>query len=182
MLGVPSRPLGLEIDLEGLGVGPDGTGASGAGGADGSAGAGSAKEAASCALSPAEAYVAACVLGDLLPPEWPPQQVPGAAAAASAGAAGKGGAGGGGGGDSGAVDAPPPPPLPLRRAALLPQLVEAESALRRLLSFAAGCESRLVRCAVVRLSAKAAGLGPAMGTFCAQPLVEPLTVGGWAGV
>ncbi|GFH15571.1 uncharacterized protein HaLaN_11819, partial [Haematococcus lacustris] len=53
--------------------------------------------------------------------------------------------------------------------------VECEGQVRRLLSNAALSESRVMRCALVRLVAKAASLGPSMPTFCVQPLLEPLT-------
>lgn len=55
----------------------------------------------------------------------------------------------------------------------------------RLLSFGYNSESRLVRCATVRMVVKAAGLGGGMPTFLAAPLVEALATlvrGGGAGV
>lgn len=113
-------------------------------------------------LCPAETYAAMCLLGDLMPPEWP-QPPQGAGGAAPAG------------GKSPPTSLPPPS-MPARRTALLAALAACEGPLRRLLSFAAVCESRAVRHAAVRVVVGAASLGPSMPTFCAQPLLEPLTV------
>jgi hypothetical protein len=178
-----------------------------AGGAGGGKAAAGKKDPVSSMLAPSEAYAAASVLGDLLPPEWPPQPPPAvmsgaatvAAPASTAPSKGssksdKSSSKGSGdkaaaGGSTGAAGPPgvplstllPPPAMPARRAAVLPGLVECESQLRRLLSMAALSESRLLRCMAARVAAKAAGLGPAMAAFCVQPLLEPLTVGGWLG-
>lgn len=178
VLGVSTKRRGLDLDLERGLTDPAASGVGGSVSEGGAGGAGSGpKLPAAQALTPSEVYTAACVLGDIMPPEWPSQ----AAAGSSAGAAGRGGARGGVGGSEGGASAPPPPAFPARRAALLSQIVGCDSALRRLLAYGAACESRLVRCAVVRLCARTAGLGPSMGTFCAQPLVEPLAVGEGVG-
>jgi hypothetical protein len=55
------------------------------------------------------------------------------------------------------------------------QLEPCTAQLRRLISFAAGSDSRLLRAALVRLCGRAAGLGGGMGPFLAAPLVEELT-------
>jgi hypothetical protein len=126
-------------------------------------------------LCPAEVFAALCVLGDLLPPEWPPQ-----GPLAGSGASKSGSGAGAGGGAAGPTPQLPAPAAPRRRAALLEGLTACEAQLRRLLAFSAVCEARAVRHEAVRVVARAAGLGPAMPTFCVQPLLEPLTVRGCA--
>lgn len=122
------------------------------------------REPAATNQSPEAAYTAMCLLGDLLPPEWPPQQ---AATAA---------------GQKDGTSGLPAPEMPARRSALAVALEEVQVQLRRLVGFAAGSESRMMRCAAVRVCSRAAGLSGSMGMFLAQPLLEHLQVrAGWAG-
>lgn len=43
---------------------------------------------------------------------------------------------------------------------------------RHIVEFSLGCESQLMRCTVVRMCARAAGLGGGMGCFLAEPFIE----------
>lgn len=43
---------------------------------------------------------------------------------------------------------------------------------RHIVEFSLGCESQLMRCAAVRMCARAAGLGGGMGCFLAEPFIE----------
>ncbi len=166
VLGVRPRP-GLHLDLD---PPPEAasalltSSATATGNATPSSGAGST---ALHDLSPAEAYAAMCLLGDLMPPEWPPQG-PAALVTPAPAAGGKP--------SSGAQPMLAAPAAPARRAALLGALTSCEAQLRRLLAFGAVCEARPMRHATLRLVAAAAGLGPRMPSFCVQPLLEPLTV------
>jgi hypothetical protein len=94
---------------------------------------------------------AAGLLADLFPAEWPP-----------AGAVRRG---------SGCHL----PPAHMRyRAGLARSFEPSAAALRHLLATAAASESILLRAALVRLCARASGLGGGMGMFVVGPLVEEL--------
>lgn len=87
-------------------------------------------------LTPQECYAGMTLLADLMPSEWPP-----ALALKGAVAAG-----------------PPPPPSQMRRRTALALAFEpCTDFLRRLVAFGAGCEVRIVRCALMRLCSKAVG-------------------------
>ncbi|KAL4436605.1 hypothetical protein ABPG75_003744 [Micractinium tetrahymenae] len=99
------------------------------------------------AQSPAEMFATACLLGDLFPPEWP--------------AVGR--------------KATQAPPTDRRyRAALATAIEPCGASFRRLISAALTTESRMLRAAVVRVLAHAAGLGGGMGPFLVEPLLEEL--------
>lgn len=101
--------------------------------------------------APQEMLTSACMLADIFPAEWPP-----------AGAARQG---------SGCHLAP----AHMRyRAALARSFEPSAASLRRLLATAAGSESVLFRAALVRLCARASGLGGGMGMFVVGPLMEEL--------
>lgn len=101
---------------------------------------------------------AAGLLADLFPTEWPP-----------AGAVRRG---------SGCHL----PPAHMRyRAALARSFEPSAGALRHLLATAVASESVLLRAALVRLCARASGLGGGMGMFVAGPLVEELNEAAKAG-
>jgi len=102
------------------------------------------------ALSPSQPLAVLALLGDLLPPEWPP---PGAVRSAR----------------------PHPPPSRMAdRAALARACVPVAEGLSRLVANAAAAEPALVRAALVRAVARAAGLGGGMGVFLMGPLVDTL--------
>lgn len=103
------------------------------------------------AQGPAEMLAAALLLGDLFPTEWPP---PGAARRPG--------------------QPHPPPPGMAARAAMARALEDVTGPLQGLLATAAGCHARVLRAALVRLTARAAGLGGGMGLFLAGPLAEEL--------
>eukprot|EP00798_Chlamydomonas_sp_ICE-L_P012182 gene12182-15304_t len=115
-------------------------------------------DAAATNQSPSQIYTTSCLLGDLLPPEWPqPQRQP------QGGAAPKH-----------VLGPPAPPECPARRAALASAMELCQTPLRRLLHFGASSESRVIRCSLVRLMSRAAGLSASMGMFMSQPLIEHL--------
>ncbi|GIL89178.1 hypothetical protein Vretifemale_16983, partial [Volvox reticuliferus] len=119
------------------------------------------QEPASTSLSPEQGYCLISLLGDLFPREWPPPPTPGQPQSAAL-----------------------PPPTNMSKRSLLASALETVSGqFLRLLSFGYNSESRLVRCATVRMVVKAAGLGGGMPTFLAAPLVEALAalVRGGAG-
>jgi hypothetical protein len=60
------------------------------------------------------------------------------------------------------------------RAALATAIEPCGASFRRLISAALTSESRLLRAAVVRVLARAGGLGGGMGPFLAEPLLEEL--------
>ncbi|KXZ41982.1 hypothetical protein GPECTOR_230g517 [Gonium pectorale] len=142
-------------------AGADGGG--GGGGATASLAAAAFREPAATALSGEQSYCLLSLLGDMFPREWPPPPAPGQQSAAF-----------------------PPPSNVARRSALASALETVSDQFLRLLSFGYNSESRLLRCATVRMAVKAAGLGGGMPTFLAAPLVEALAAlvrgaGGGAG-
>lgn len=107
--------------------------------------------------APAQVYAAVVALGDLLPGEWPGWPAPG-----------------GGGASAPAAALAPPSHRQLRKLvgdAIAATCVEQLAAA---ITFCVGSEARLLRCALVRLCAKAAGIGAGMGPFLARPLLEEL--------
>jgi hypothetical protein len=103
------------------------------------------------AFGPSQPLAVLALLGDLLPPEWPP---PGVVRAAK----------------------PHPPPSRMAdRAALARACGPNADGLRRLVTAALIAEPALVRAALVRAVARAAGLGGGMGVFLARPIVDVLT-------
>ncbi len=93
----------------------------------------------------------ACMLADIFPAEWPP-----------AGAARQG------------AGCHLPPAHMRYRAALARSFEPSATSLRRLLATAVGSEAVLFRGALVRLCARASGLGGGMGAFMVGPLMEEL--------
>ena len=55
-----------------------------------------------------------------------------------------------------------------------PHFSSPQAQIRRLIAFGVATESRLLRCAVARVCARAAGLSGGMGMFLSQPLLEHL--------
>ncbi|KAK9829627.1 hypothetical protein WJX72_006957 [[Myrmecia] bisecta] len=109
----------------------------------------SGEAASTVAQAPNEIFTSLCLLGDLFPGEWPP-----------AGSARRG---------------QHPPPSHMRyRAALARSFEPSAARFRRMISAAAASDSRIFRAALVRLCARAAGLGGGMGVFLAGPLIEQL--------
>lgn len=102
------------------------------------------------AFAPPQPLAVLALLGDLLPPEWPP---PGAARGAR----------------------PHPPPSRMAdRAALARACGPVADGLACLVTAGAAAEPALVRAALVRVVARAAGLGGGMGVFLMAPLVDIL--------
>ncbi|PRW45038.1 G-patch domain-containing [Chlorella sorokiniana] len=99
------------------------------------------------AQTPGEMFAAACLLGDLFPPEWPAV---------------------------GRKVTQAPPSDRRYRAALATAIEPCGASFRRLIAAALTSESRLLRAAVVRVLARAAGLGGGMGPFLVEPLLEEL--------
>lgn len=98
-------------------------------------------------LLPRDLFLATCLLGDLCPSEWPP---PGRRAEQ------------------------PPPPQRAYRKALAKSIEPCGVPFRRLIASAITSESRLLRAGVVRVCARAAGLGGGMGPFLVEPIIEEL--------
>ncbi|CAL8468510.1 g8050 [Coccomyxa elongata] len=103
------------------------------------------------AQAPQEMLTSACMLADIFPAEWPP-----------AGAARQG------------AGCHLPPAHMRYRAALARSFEPSATSLRRLLATAVGSEAVLFRGALVRLCARASGLGGGMGAFMVGPLMEEL--------
>ncbi|GMH39587.1 hypothetical protein BSKO_07485 [Bryopsis sp. KO-2023] len=102
-------------------------------------------------VGPQDMLCTICLLGDLFPTEWPPAKNP----------------------LSGSKSFPPPSNIKMR-ATLARSLEPCASQFRHLIEFALGSENLLVRCAVVRMCARAAGLGGGMGCFLAEPFIEEI--------
>ncbi|KAK9862215.1 hypothetical protein WJX84_008545 [Apatococcus fuscideae] len=103
------------------------------------------------AQAPMDNFTAVCLLGDLFPAEWPPA----------------------GGLRRGTTHHPAPTEM-RNRVAFAKSIEPATVLFRQLIKEAANSESRIMRCGLVRLCARASGLGGGMGMFLAGPLVEEL--------
>lgn len=96
-------------------------------------------------------FASLSLLGDLFLGEWPP---PGSARTRGV---------------------PHPPPSAMRRRAALARSFENSTGVfRGLIASGIAAESRIARALLVRLCARAAGLGGGMGVFLAEPIVDEL--------
>ncbi|KAL0034398.1 hypothetical protein WJX79_000220 [Trebouxia sp. C0005] len=99
--------------------------------------------------APGKMYSRICVIGDILPSEWPPVQV--------------------------RKGVPHPPPTHREyRVALANALMPLKQDFRDMVTTAVASDSRIFRAALVRLVARASGLGGGMGVFLAEPITKAL--------
>eukprot|EP00210_Caulerpa_lentillifera_P003451 g3293.t1 len=70
----------------------------------------------------------------------------------------------------------PPPPKMKTRALLARGLEYHNRAFKYLIEYGLGSESHIVRCMVVKLCSRAAGLGGGMGVFLVEPIMKELTL------
>ncbi|KAL3150414.1 hypothetical protein ABBQ32_000252 [Trebouxia sp. C0010 RCD-2024] len=99
--------------------------------------------------APGKLYHRICVISDILPSEWPPVQT-----------------------RKGVPH--PPPTLKAYRVALAHGLEPVKEGFKDMLNVAVASDSRMFRAALVRLVARAAGLGGGMGILLAHPITEAL--------
>ncbi|KAL0053110.1 hypothetical protein WJX82_000994 [Trebouxia sp. C0006] len=99
--------------------------------------------------APGKMYTRICVISDILPSEWPPVQV--------------------------RKGVPHPPPTHREyRVALANGLIPLKQDFRDMVTTAVASDSRMFRAALVRLVARASGLGGGMGVFLAEPITKAL--------